>query len=437
VFYTLDGSTPTEQSTRYEEPFTVSQEGITVKAVAIGEGYLLSEVAEQLVDLRHQAAAPAIAIEQQEGKTIVTLSSEVEGATIYYNFDGNQKAGNSSKYEAPIELTHARTIYAFVEAEGLVNSELTTLAVSVLDEQVRIDILAHMDANSADYNGGSTSTTYYFSWGKNKSGDSAYPYYDPESRSESIGVDPETGDEVITVTYGALNPEEAKDFENGWMLRARGQIVDWENLSGTGTGIGDTSGYNYASVADVNPDFPATKGAIVLADKNTVPSDGPAFPYNAYFVTAQKYAGPFDIVINAVSVTKPEAAARHQVVLETSTDGNVWESNWQTVGDTIEIVESARLTHNITRSYEGSDEVYVRAYLCGNNSKVGFYDIYIANEGKLSQERMGTGISDARQTAKSATVGIYSLNGTRLSTLRRGFNIVRHSDGSTKKVLVK
>lgn len=435
IYYTLDGSTPTEASTPYTEPISVTAEGITVKAVVLGDGYLLSEVAEKLVDLKHQAPAPAIAVEQQEGKTIVTLSSDLENATIYYNYSGSNKSANSSRYVAPIELTHARTIYAFVEAEGMVDSELATQAIGVQGEKVRIDILAHMDANSAEYNGGSTSTTYYFPWGKNKSGDSAYPYYDPESRSEEKSEDPETGDEVVTVSYSALNPEVAVDFENGWMLRSRGQIVDWENLT-TGKNYGDTGGYNYATADDENPDFPATKSAIVLADKNTVPADGPSFPYNAYIVTTTKYAGPFDIVVNIASITKPDAAAKHTVVLETSTDGNVWESNWQTVGDTINIVESARQTHNITRSYEGAEEVFVRAYLCGNNSKAGFYDIYIANAGEKSEERL-SGIEVRQSDVQTVAEHIYNLGGMRQASLRRGLNIVRYSDGTTRKILLK
>ncbi|MBR1932137.1 MAG: chitobiase/beta-hexosaminidase C-terminal domain-containing protein [Prevotella sp.] len=434
IFYTIDGSTPTAESTPYAEPFVISQEGITVKAVALGDGYLLSEVAEQLVDLRHQVAAPVIAVENGEGKSIVTITA-AEGATIYYNYSGSNKTSNSGVYEAPIELTKSRTIYAFAVAEGMVNSEVASADVNVTGAQVRIDILSHMDANAADYNGGSTSTAYYFSWGKDKA---AYSYYNPDSRKEeSQGADPETGDDIISVTYTELNPEEEKDFGTGWAVRSRGQIVDWENLT-TGENIGDSNGYNYATVDDINPDFPATKAIINLADKNTQPGDF-SFPYNAYLVTTQKYAGPFDVVINVGSIVKPTtdgSVTKHLFVLQTSADGNAWESSWQTLGDTIKMEGLNRLTKNITRSYEGTEEVYVRAYLCGNNSKVGFYDIYIANQGEKSQERM-TGIEQVQQTLKPVRTAIYGLNGTRLSNLRRGFNIVRYADGSTKKVLVK
>ena len=50
VYYTLDGTEPTTASTLYTEPFNLTAEA-TVKAVAIAEGYLLSDVAEQLVEM--------------------------------------------------------------------------------------------------------------------------------------------------------------------------------------------------------------------------------------------------------------------------------------------------------------------------------------------------------------------------------------------------
>lgn len=425
IFYTTDGSEPTEGSTPYTETFNVTAE-CTVKAVAKGDGYTLSEVTETAVDLKSQAVAPSISTEMADGQTIVTITGEGD---IWYNYSNVTDTTKSAKYTEPIVMKMPRTLYAFTTAESMVPSEATMANISINNFQPRIDILAHMDANSAEYNGGSTSTAYYFSWGKNKSGESGYFYYNTEEGVET-SVDPETGDE--TYTYTVMNPEESKDFENGWMVRARGQLTIWENQS-TGTSYGNTGGYNYASVDDENPYFPATKGYINLADKNTQPSDA-TFPYNAYIVTTAKYAGPFDIVINAASITK-EVGSSHQIVLQVSADGNVWESNWQTVGDTIIIKDSPRLTHNITRSYEGSDEVYVRAYLCGNNSKVGFYDIYLANAGEKSAELTGIAEQKAAPAAKQAAV--YSLSGTRQNGLRRGLNIVVDGQGKAKKVIVK
>ena len=417
IFYTIDGSTPTENSTRYTEPFNLTSE-TTVKAIVRGDGYLMSEVAEQLVDMRPQIASPVIQLDQQDGKTIVTLNHDNAEAALYYNYSGSNVTSQSTRYTEPITVSlTGRTISAFAVAEGFVNSNPVSAEVKIQNPRVRIDVIAHMDANSAEYNGGSTSTAYYFSWGKNKSGDNGYWYYDPASADEQVVVDPETGEETIVMTYNDMNPEEEKDFENGWMVRSRGQLTIWENQT-TGSDFGNSGSYNYATVDDQNPDFPATKSYINLADKNTQPSDA-TFPYNAYIITTQKHAGPFDIVANIGSITKPESPGTHHVVLQVATDGNQWDSNWQTVGDTIVIQNSARLTRNFVRSYDGTDEVYVRAYLCANNSKVGFYDIYLANEGELSKQRLeqlSDGI-DEIVTARPVLTDLYfDLQGRQLSS---------------------
>lgn len=410
IFYTTDGSVPTENSTLYTGPFNLTKE-TTVKAVVRGEGYLMSEVAEQLVDMKNQLPAPVIAQEQADGKTILKFSVDVADSTaIYYNYSGSTSKANSSLYseDTPVEVSIVgRIVYAFASADGYVDSELASQQVAVKNPHVRIDVLAHMDANSTDYNNGSTSTAYYFSWGKQKAD---YAYYNLESAKEEITQD-EDGNEVVVTTYTELNPEEEKDFGNGWMLRSRGQIVDWENLN-SGSNYGNKDGYNFATVDDENPYFPATKGLINLADKNTTPG-GVDFPYNAYIVTTQKFKGPFDVVANIGSIVKPANSARHNIVFEVSADGYTWESGWTVLGDTIDIVEKQRLTTNVTRSYEGTDEVYVRAYLCAFNSKVGFYDIYIANAGEKSQELM-SGIKETTVVRPTAAEAYFDLQGRRL-----------------------
>ena len=438
IYYTIDGSEPTEASTLYTEPFNISNAGVTVKAVVKGEGYLLSEVAETEVDLRKQAPMPEINLTIEDGKTIVTFRA-IEGADVYYNYDGNNDTIKSSKYYADslsVVVTKAKTIYAFTVMKDYVNSELASKYVGVQNPKVRIDVLAHMDANTEEYyeksNKRTSSAGYFFSWGNEKAN---YPFYVLDSRKEeSGGIDPETGDEIVNVTYTEMSPEETVDFENGWAIRSRGQLVISENLSATGN-IGDTNDRNPATVDDINPDFPITKYFLNLADKNTTPADGQGFPYNAYIVTTEKHAGPFDVVAN---IGNGAGEISHlNIVFEVSTDGNVWESNWQTLGDTIEIFNGQRLYRNFTRSYEGTDEVYVRIYLCANNSKAQIYDVYIANAGEKSQEYL-TGIEEVKQeTTKTVPTAIYSLNGMRQQGLQRGINIVRQADGTVKKVLVK
>ncbi|MBR1448792.1 MAG: chitobiase/beta-hexosaminidase C-terminal domain-containing protein [Prevotella sp.] len=430
IFYTTDGSTPTEASTKYTGTFNLTAE-TTVKAVAKGDGYTLSDVAEKVVDLKSQVAAPAISTEQADGQTIVTITGEGD---IWYNYSNSTDTVKSTKYTAPLTLKIPRTLYAFATAEGKVNSEAASVEVTINNFQPRIDVQAHMDANKDQYYDKGTvksSAVYYFDWVNDKG---AYSYYNTEEGVTTTTEEDELGDEKTVVTYSVLNPEQTVDFENGWAIRSRGQLVIWENQK-TGENYGNKNGYNFETVDDNNPYFPATQSYITLADKNTTPSDA-TFPYNAYIVTTSKFAGPFDVVANIGSAIKPENECRHEVVFQVSADGNTWDSNWQVLGDTIKFADHQRLTSNVTRSYEGTDEVYVRVYLANLNSKVAFYDIYIANAGEKSQE-LSTGIVEQKVLPAARQAAIYSLDGTRQNGMRRGLNIVVNSDGTVKKILVK
>ena len=64
--------------------------------------------------------------------------------------------------------------------------------------------------------------------------------------------------------------------------------------------------------------------------------------------------------------------------------------------------------------------------------------LYYFSFGDEGENGEATAVKQVEGTNAEATiVGIYSLGGARQSQLQRGMNIVRMSDGSVKKVLVK
>ena len=276
-----------------------------------------------------------------------------------------------------------------------------------------------MDANPEEYNGGKTSTAYYFSWGKSKT---AYPYYD-----ESVYEVVKGSDGLDSIVYTKLNAEEVVDFNNGWKVVSRGHVMIWENIK-PGTNIGDGSAYNPATVDDV--DTLVTNYYINIGEWNT------ANPASGTIATTVKHAGPFDIV----SFISNGSDGTPRIVFEVSKDS----TEWTQVGDTINMpANEKRLYRKYTRSYENTDEVYVRARIAAGNSKAGFYDIYLMNHGEKSiarENELATGIEEitnATANRKATPAAIYSINGTRLSAMQRGINIVKMSNGETKKVIVK
>ena len=112
IYYTIDGSDPTTASTRYAEPFTLTQNA-TVKAFGVGDGYLPSEIVAKDVVIMTQAVAPVFTITREAGKSVVTISSANEGTTIYYNYNNSNVITESKAYTEPFEVLAPTTVYAF------------------------------------------------------------------------------------------------------------------------------------------------------------------------------------------------------------------------------------------------------------------------------------------------------------------------------------
>lgn len=435
IFYTIDGSEPTEQSTPYTEPFNIATEGVTVKAVVKGEGYLLSDVAEKLVDLKNQAATPTISVSQKKGYAIVELSCATEGVSIFYNYDANTDSTNSTRYTEPIILMTNKTISVFAGNAEYVLSETASKEVTIEEPVTFTETLSHMDANKEEYyqkyydsedkpNSDSNSkVAYFFTWGKSKN---AYSYYDTTADPISTTIDPETGDEVSVYPKSA---EQKYDFGNGWAIRSRGQVICTEITVKPGTSIGVGTAYNPATVDEFEfaDTYPCTDFYVNLSEWNT------ADPRSAMIYSTQKFKGPFAVLSY---ISNGNAGTGPMVVFETGKDidGDAVDTEWNQIGDTCVLDKGQRLYQKFVRFYTGTDEVYLRTRIADGGSKAGFYDIYVLNY----TSEAPNGIQDVKDTVNGLNnEAIYSLSGVRIQKMQRGLNIVRNSNGAIKKIMVK
>ena len=426
IYYTLDGTDPTTASAEYTDVINVTS-ACTVKAVAIAEGYTLSDVASATVEIFSQPATPTMSKNFEDGKTTVTLACATEGVDIWYNYSATNDTTKSMKYAEPLVITAPVTLTAFAVVNRQVFSELATERVLVKDAVVRQDVIGHFDANATDWQSGSGSTIYYFSWGKN-----AASIYDTTKDPVSMTTDPETGDEKN------VYPE--KDYEvyvpesetNVWEVMSKGQVMIWQSLS-VGKDAGNAEGYNPETSGDIIDYAPITNNDIQFGGKTS------GEPCTGAIQSLGKFQGPFNFVTYVGTAAGGENVGRMQ--LQVSADG----SNWTNVGDEMVTSTVKRLWKGYVRSYEVTDEVYVRLVQVGGGSSVQIYDIYVLNYGEKSaelkaqyDEEYTTGIETVvDKKAKAAATGIYNINGIRQQTLRRGLNIVVMSDGSVRKVMVK
>ena len=432
IYYTIDGSDPTTASTRYAEPFTLTQNA-TVKAFGVGDGYLPSEIVAKDVVIMTQAVAPVFTITREAGKSVVTISSANEGTTIYYNYNNSNVITESKAYTEPFEVLAPTTVYAFASGGDFLPSEVVGKFVGVdgIDANtIRWDVMAHFNANADEWQGKGQQTddsgniinaNYFFTWGKN-----AGKYYDENSIKEVV-VGSEGQDSIV------YNPLPAETYSaGGWILKSIGQVMTWEKLN-VGFNIGDTSMRNPDSAEDVigvNNEQGITENALTFGKQ---PSDG---PFNASLETTEKYQAPFDVIVYAGNGND---GAIPTMQIEVSADGETWTK----LGD----VDYSLIKRNWKRtklSYEGSDQVYVRLLHTAAKSSGQIYDIYVMNNGELSKQYSESALDGIVEIAPAGDVvstEVFSVNGVRQSSVVKGLNIVRrtYANGAVKttKVLVK
>ncbi len=438
IFYTTDGTEPDAGSTPYTEPFAITEAGVTVKAVARGEGFLLSEAASEAVVLKQQVTTPQIAVTQVGNTAVVELSCETPDVYIYYNYEASNDSLKSTRYLKPITLMTDKAISVFAVGGSYAPSEVATQQVTVAQPLKFGETLASMDANKAEYydapiaasavGASDSKVAYFFTWGKTKT---AYPYYDTTAEPVSTTTDPETGDVVNVYPKSA---EQTYDFQNGWGVRSRGQIVCTEITIkpaaltvGTHDGLGVSSSYAAATVdeAEFADTYPCTDFYVNLSEWNT------ADPKSAMIYTTKKVKGPFAVI---TYISNGNASTGPTLVLETGQDiaGDATETEWQQFGEPLVCDQGQRLYRKYVRIYEGTDEVYLRLRDAEKGSKAGVYNIYVVSlEGS---NIITTGITDVADKAQQGvrSAAIYTLSGQRVDAPRRGIYIQ-----NGRKVVIK
>ena len=133
IYYTLDGSDPSDESTLYENAIEIT-EAVTIKAKAYAEGMTPSDVLTAAYTIQStKTATPAAtpAAGEVASGTTVALTCETENARIYYTTNGSNPTQSSTLYENAIEITEAVTIKAKAYAEGHTASDVLTAAYTI------------------------------------------------------------------------------------------------------------------------------------------------------------------------------------------------------------------------------------------------------------------------------------------------------------------
>ena len=134
IYYTIDGSTPTEESILYTGPFGITSNAI-LKVFAVEEGFLDSNTLTYEYTIK-RAKNPEISLNEDilGGKSIKIESAD-DNAIIYYTTDGSVPTTNSPTYKGPLNIYKTTVIRALAVVEGCDNSEIAyrEMAVPVAD----------------------------------------------------------------------------------------------------------------------------------------------------------------------------------------------------------------------------------------------------------------------------------------------------------------
>ena len=145
IYYTTDGSTPTEASTLYTAPIQIT-ETATIKAIAVKENYQNSDVATLTVTITAPTVATPVftpGTGTYADSVTFSLACATDNAVIRYTTDGTEPTEVSTLYSAPITLTATTTVKAKAFKTDWFASETATAVYTVVfDPVLTVDVTA-------------------------------------------------------------------------------------------------------------------------------------------------------------------------------------------------------------------------------------------------------------------------------------------------------
>ncbi len=212
IYYTLDGSTPTTNSTAYGGSFAVSA-NTTVSAIAIANGTSSSVTTAAFTINLPAAASPTFspAAGTFTSAQTVLLSDTTSSATIYYTVDGSMPTTSSPQYNGTgINVAGTETIKAIATASGFANSAVAsatyTINVSVPQPTISPAGGTYTSAQSVTLSDTNTSAIIYYTTDGSTPTTSSTVYSAPiavSSGTETINAIAAVGSDLSTVATAA------------------------------------------------------------------------------------------------------------------------------------------------------------------------------------------------------------------------------------------
>jgi hypothetical protein len=117
IFYTIDGSTPDNESLEYTSPLYLEKGAFQIKAIYINSYGLMSPVAEGDFQINVSAPnPPTINLDsgEMEKPELIVVEDIPEDCVVYYTSDGSEPTKDSNVYKNPILMPIGSSTFQFV-----------------------------------------------------------------------------------------------------------------------------------------------------------------------------------------------------------------------------------------------------------------------------------------------------------------------------------
>ena len=154
IYYTIDGSNPTTSSTLYTGPSDELSDK-PIKAIAVKDGWINSDIGEGCISIK--CATPVISF--NNATSMVTITCDTEGSTIYYTTNGNDPTASSTPYNnTPFSVSSTTTVKAIATHATKDPSAVAELVIS----QVATPTIQNNGSNAISITTETSGATIYY-----------------------------------------------------------------------------------------------------------------------------------------------------------------------------------------------------------------------------------------------------------------------------------